>query len=72
MLHFISGRIIEKIAAQEGFMIEVIGSKKYSSNTYYILKRKNEVSDEPGSQPSQLPGQTGENPAGMVENTGNE
>ena len=40
-MHFTSGLNIEKVAAEGGFKLEVIGSKSYSSNTCYLL-RKNE------------------------------
>ncbi|MCX6285727.1 MAG: MMPL family transporter [Bacteroidetes bacterium] len=38
-LHFISTDRIRQIASQTGFSLEIIGSKTYSSNTYYLLKR---------------------------------
>ncbi|MCX6283973.1 MAG: methyltransferase domain-containing protein, partial [Bacteroidetes bacterium] len=38
-LHFISAGRLRQIASQAGFSLEVIGSKSYSSNTYYLLAR---------------------------------
>lgn len=38
-LHFTSGIGIEKIASEGGFNIKVIGTKSYSSNTYFMLTR---------------------------------
>ena len=39
-LHFLSTAGLERIALAAGFSLEIIGSKTYSSNTYYLLKRK--------------------------------
>ncbi|MEI6887685.1 MAG: MMPL family transporter [Bacteroidales bacterium] len=39
-LHFLSTAGLERIASAAGFSLEIIGSKTYSSNTYYLLKKK--------------------------------
>ena len=38
-LYFISTDRIRNIIAESGFCLEIIGSKSYSSNTYYCLKK---------------------------------
>jgi len=39
-LHYISTASIEKIVSGSGFSLEVVASKTYSSNTYYLLRRR--------------------------------
>ena len=43
MLHFISTGEIERIASGAGFMLELLESKTYSSNTYYRLRKNKDV-----------------------------
>jgi 2-polyprenyl-3-methyl-5-hydroxy-6-metoxy-1,4-benzoquinol methylase len=38
-LHFTTVEIMERTASQKGFTMKIIGSKKHSSNTYYLLRR---------------------------------
>jgi 2-polyprenyl-3-methyl-5-hydroxy-6-metoxy-1,4-benzoquinol methylase len=42
-LHFISTGEIERIAKAAGFMMKILDSKTYSSNTYYSLKKNKEA-----------------------------
>jgi 1-acyl-sn-glycerol-3-phosphate acyltransferase len=69
-LHYISTRIMERITGQEGFSLEIIGSKKYSSNTYYLLKRDSRCCGFDGNRRFPLPGQTGEYPPEEIKNIG--
>ena len=45
-LHFISRGELERFAFQAGCSIGIIGSKTYSSNTYYLLRKIPKIKDE--------------------------
>ena len=39
LLHFLSAEFLELITSQAGFSLDIIGSKTYSSNTYFLIKK---------------------------------